>query len=1023
MSIPSDLIDRVTQGSVVLFLGAGATRDAGGPTGSELAELLGTTFGRSDIPTDSLQTFSDILCELPDIDREDIDAAIIRSLRDLSPCDAHYSLPMFCWRAILTTNYDRLIERAYENAKTKNGEPSLQTLQVIVGSKDYPSFVDHSNLPVLKLHGCISHVTAGCPLVLSSADYERTAKHRSKMLRTLRSLAKELTVLFIGYSFPDGSIQQMLRSIERESPYDTHRKMYAVLPDPPKSVVDYFSNQRIDCIDASFGSFFEQLGQHVEREAAKACLARRLSPVRLPGGQHYSIPPKLRVALEPQVEQITPETYPRDDAEPFFRGCLPRVGDLRAGNDVGRACATKLTTTVQTALTSEAYLRPVVAVLGAGGSGKSTLALRTAYDLAANGDTIAFRLKSHENWDRQQLAQLAQAVTIPTIFVIENLELRACMNAVKELRIELSNSRCRTLLLLSCQKAVWNSAGRHFSDTATSTFLVPDRLYESEAQELIGKLAQHGLLTLANRAEFICHVRDVLEKCGGNLLVAMLTLVGSDSFRNIILGEYQNLSDRAQHAYKHVALLHQHRISVPDYVLNRVTVADWNIFTNEVIRLESDLIIVQDLNYGTGRIHFAARHPEIARTIVDAVIPRYEDRIRMYRAIIGALGATEEDRKFLITLLTTSSVRDEIREQKYVEEFFEQALDLFPEDRQFLLHLGKYENYEGNLDRAQRVLKYALSLEPRDSYIVHQLGVNYQRQAQSSDNGLVRTATFQEAERLFRLKQDLDPTSHYGYASQARLHLLRSGCANDDDGRLEQLSAAIDAIQRGVSLVRDDERLALEECKAEWARAVGEPSEVVAILHPQFKSGSLRYGSSYHLLAVCLFELEHSHAAIDVIREGLTSFPGDDRLISALVSSMEPKLYDPSVRQACEELIYHRKITPANAGTVFVRNVLYYYEGNFARARHGFSELRAGLGRRAPTRIRIFYSDPQGSPVSLRCSVRRSSGARLEAKDRLTGYWLPIDNAEQWRRSGQPAEAEFHLGFSLAGFRAVIVTA
>jgi tetratricopeptide (TPR) repeat protein len=1021
MTVPAELVDRINQGNVVLFLGAGATRDAGGPVGSDLAQLLGAKFGRPDIPTDNLLLFADVLTSLPEVDREDVDAAIIQSLSDLTPSRAHYALPRFWWRAIFTTNYDRLIERAYENAKERNGEVAAQTPQVLVGGREHASFSDRNQVPVFKLHGCIANVVSRCPLVLTSQDYERTAKQRSKMLRTLREFSKQLTVLFIGYSFPDRSILNMLDQIERESPYNTHRRMYVVAPDPSGTQREFFSSRNVECVSETFTGLFEQLLADANREATRAYLAQRLAPVRLPGWQCASIPQKLRVALEPQLEQITPDAYPREDAEPFFRGCPARIGDLRAGHDVGREAGRHLLEIVRPLLASDDYLRPVVAVLGAGGAGKSTLALRVAYDIAASGEAAAFRLKSHDLWNRHQLVQFAGLLPVPSVFVIENLELRACVTAAKELRAELSNNRCRVLLLISCQKAVWNSVSRFFSDPASRTIVLPDQLCRTEADELVSKLAQHQLLALAGTRDRTRRVDHVLNECGGNLVVAMLTLVGSDTFRNIILGEYENLSERAQGAYKCVALLHQHRLSVPDYVLNKVTVNDWDVFTNEVIRLESDLIIVQDVNYGTGRIQFTTRHPEIARTVVDAVIPRHEDRIRMYRKIIQSLGASEEDRKFLVSLLTTTSIRDEIRETKYVQEFFDAALDLFPEDLQLLLHLGKFENRIGNLDRAHETLAYARTLEPRDSYIVHQLGVNYQKRALACDDGLIRDATFREAERLFRLKQDLDPTSHYGFASQARSHLERARLSEDDDGRLDQLSAAYDAIQRGLSLVRDDERSALEECKAEWANALGNAGAVVALLQPQIVAHNLRYASSYHLLAVCHFQRGDPESARAVITAGLAAFPGDDRLIGALVHSMEEKLHDPVVRQACEELIDAWLHGPLPVGIAFVRAVLLFYEGNFARARQEFSDLRSSLGRRAPTRIRVFYSDVNGAPKCLQGPLRLNTENRLQVMDPGTGYWVPVDNRALWHHSGKPAEAQFQLGFSLAGFRALMV--
>src|SRR6266508_1257247 len=104
----------------------------------------------------------------------------------------------------------------------------------------------------------------------------------------------------------------------------------------------------------------------------------------------------------------------------------------------------------------------------------------------------------------------------------------------------------------------------------------------------------------------------------------MLELVRGGRFRDIVLSEYQNLTPRAQDAYRYVALLHQHNLSIPDYLLNHVTVRDWDLFQQEVIRLDADLIIVQDVSSTTRRLFFRSRHPAIAKVILDTTVPKRE---------------------------------------------------------------------------------------------------------------------------------------------------------------------------------------------------------------------------------------------------------------------------------------------------------------------------------------------------------------------------------------------------------------
>lgn len=1020
MILPSGLSQALTDGTAILFLGAGATKQAHGPVGSELASILAAHFGHPEIPKENLQAFADMLVSLPGVDREDVDALVSRSLKDLIPSDAHLEIPRYAWGAIFTTNYDRLVEKAYDSCMQHFSEAPLQEPQVIVGSDDHPVLANPTRVPLFKLHGCVGAVGTN-PLVLTTGDFKQTTKQRAQMLRVLRSLAKEAPIVFIGYSFVDGVILRLLDELSDLSPYHTHRTMYLVTPELEPGQADFFASRDIQPLIGSMAVFFETLAASVNREAVQTCLLRHLSQVRNANGQPLSIPARLRVALDSQLEQILPAEYPRYDAKLFLSGSPPTVGDLANDNDVHRRQADNLLNLVRHELSSEAYLRPVISVVGSGGAGKTTLCLRIAFELACRGDIVAFRIKAPESLHRPDVIALLKKIDVPVLLVAENLEVDSYRNAIRELRIELTTHHLRASLLVSCQKAVWNTIARFFQDTSTSVFHLDDRLSADEASELVAKLVKHKLLAAPGRVDFADRLRHILGACDGHLVVALLSLVGSDNFRDIVLSEFENLSKRAQDAYRYVALLHQHRISIPDYVLNAVTAKDWTVFREEIIKLESDLIIVQDVNYSHRRIYFRSRHPEIARVIVQTTVPRPEDRTRMYRAVIRSLGGSEEDRQFVVTLLTTKSVRDEIGDPAFLEEMFNAALDLFPEDRVLLFQLGKFETYIGNIDKGFEVLNEGRLLDPRDSYIIHQLGVNRAKKARSLEDGLVQDATFQQAQELFRLKQELDPTSHHGYTSEARLQMERAKSAISEEVRIDYCSLAQDAIRRARVVLREDEQSLLDECNAELLNYIGKPGAVVELIEGLRARTGLRYASSYHLLAVSRFELGQTREAVDAIHAGLEAFPADGKLLGTLMAAMEPHLHQADVRRTCLSILRGRQVPPnIEIQVTFVQGIVSFYEGSFGEAWGAFSKIRQCLQRKAATRMRHFLRNESGEVATLRGPVRRGTEEKFQVQHADTGYWLPIDNEGTWRRLGEPKTVEYQLGFSLAGPRATV---
>jgi hypothetical protein len=1021
--LPTELVDKIASGNCVLFLGAGATRDADGPSGSELAKLLSDHFKKSDIPTDDLRQFADLLTVLPDIDREDVDGKIVDVLKRLTPSEGHLALPSFCWKAIFTTNYDRLIEIAYETYRILKNQSPLQDLKIIaLSDKDTPHISNPTVVGLWKIHGCISSIGPRSPLVLTSEDYKNTTRKRAKMLRFLKSLSKEHAILFIGYNFTDGVIYNLLDDLERESPYHSRRRMYAVVVAPSESEKKFFESKRILCIDCTFSIAFKQLSEHIESEYRKQCLTNRLPTIASPSGNIINLPPKLRVSLDSQLEVLSPKTSSQADVRRFLSGLPPTIGDLKNRNDVERSQESDLTAKVSGLLDSEDYLRPIVVVVGPGGAGKNTLALRVAYNLCETGAAVACHLRPHELWRREELTEFASNINCPSIFVIDGIEVRACYKAARELRSDLSAARCRSLLLLSCQKAVWNILEKDYPQHNAIIYSLEDCLTEPEAISLVNKLAQSNLITKPARRELQEHVSHIISECEGHLVVALLSLVKNGQFKNIILSEYVNLSDHAKAAYRYVALLHQHGLSFPDYLLNQLTVDNWNVFTDQVIRLESELVVVQDMNYSLGRICFRTRHPQIARVIVDEIIPKHEDRINMYVSIVKSLGTAKEDREFLLTMLTSESLRNDVREDKHMENLFDSALELFPEDTALILHLGKFENYKGSLDRAHEILEWGRSLNPVDSYIIHQLGVNARRRASREKNPIVRDATYREAQRFFRLKQSLDPLSHYGYSAEAKMQVFRADRESNAETKMDLLSAAEDTIRRGLEVVRDDDKGVMEECRALLTQALGNRQAVVDEIGRIEKKSEIRYAFTYHLLATCLFDLGCEAEAFSAVERGLDRFPGDRRLVSLILELLGKRFYDPINRDKCRVWLKDdRLVEEVGVLASFLQAVLDYYDNQFERSRDGFFRLRQSLRRLAPTKIKIYLADTKGKPEERSAPCHRGSKGRIFAKDPQTGESLPIDNIAKWESLGQPSMVVYNVGFSLAGPRARVL--
>ena len=128
------------------------------------------------------------------------------------PSLSHGKIPTFRWRAIVTTNYDCLIEDAY------SGNPDVvQKIVPLFKNTDRWDDVmrDPTCVPLLKLHGCITRTRdEQCPLILSTEQYLAYDIGRSRLFRLFQELAAERPYLYIGYSNTDPDIRALIQQLD-----------------------------------------------------------------------------------------------------------------------------------------------------------------------------------------------------------------------------------------------------------------------------------------------------------------------------------------------------------------------------------------------------------------------------------------------------------------------------------------------------------------------------------------------------------------------------------------------------------------------------------------------------------------------------------------------------------------------------------------------------------------------------------------------------------------------------------------
>ena len=209
--IPQSLKDRLVEGKVVLFVGAGLSRNANAPDWKMLlkglveqcdSEGISITY-RSEVealidgsPNEMMIAADHIRDAMQEKMNEHIETCFSR----LVPQQAHFLIARLKFRGVVTTNYDGLLE----GARTESGNEMILPVDTHKLSRlnDYPQWL-------LKIHGTYKEPNR---VVLSSNDYENLPKDATE---TLSRIFQEHTILFIGYGLGDPDILGLLSRIRR----------------------------------------------------------------------------------------------------------------------------------------------------------------------------------------------------------------------------------------------------------------------------------------------------------------------------------------------------------------------------------------------------------------------------------------------------------------------------------------------------------------------------------------------------------------------------------------------------------------------------------------------------------------------------------------------------------------------------------------------------------------------------------------------------------------------------------------
>ena len=213
-----DYARRVSNGDAAVFIGAGLSRTSGYVGWSELLEETAAEINL-DVNKEKSDLISLAQYYINRKQRNKINEQIknfFKNNAEHKPNETHLLLASLPIRSYWTTNYDRLIEQAFD-LKGK-------IYSCYYSDKSLATSINNSEVMIHKMHGDYETPEDA---IISRRDYEAYDETHEMMLAKFKGEMCSKTFLFLGYSFSDPDIYHILARIRKV--YDKNQRRHYCL--------------------------------------------------------------------------------------------------------------------------------------------------------------------------------------------------------------------------------------------------------------------------------------------------------------------------------------------------------------------------------------------------------------------------------------------------------------------------------------------------------------------------------------------------------------------------------------------------------------------------------------------------------------------------------------------------------------------------------------------------------------------------------------------------------------------------
>jgi tetratricopeptide (TPR) repeat protein len=1014
------ILQQIQGGKVVLFLGAGASCAAGGPTAEEFSKMIKEKFPKiNQSLNDFIEVCQDVI-DTPPYSRIDLEEFIKIKLDSLQPTRAHKIMTKYDWAAIFTTNFDDLIEVAYRVST----EQQHKACQPIYSENFQVNPSDRSRVYLFKIMGSIKVAESESGhMVLSRADYNRALTRRREYLKLLSDFVKTGRLLFIGYSFADRLVLDVIDDLKEMYGEDRLPWSYALFNslqmDEKKQYI--FSTRRIIPLECSFETFFEFLDTNYKYPVVKSISEN--AHLKIKGYTLEISDTEVRQSAE-YFEILTEEKINLHPGEKdkFFMGANKSWGAFREDWDfkrdlyissefkrkIGERALCLKDRVFNELKKHDTNENKVILLKGMAGVGKTTTLRRLAYDVYKSGEapviiintarvTFDYKLIASfiENLNYQLNEKTSQSEYVlpikPVIIIDDAGSLIRHVNRLKDFL----TSRGRPVVIIAAERTgEWNLMWEKFPFQIPegNIYELSEQLTDDEKVKIIDHLYNQGYIQTKG-----VFWDDIIDKDFENSYFATIyTLVhpSKKPLNEIIRDQYQNLTDFTQKAFQYICSFHQFDLPINLELMVRSLKCTYEDYSSDVVGKDGAKVIFEEQDE-TGNLLYRTHHPIIAKKTMDFFFDDPEMQKNVFLKILKEANLSNRKEREICEKLLVEHIGPNAKPQIFTYEQQRQIFKTICEknnSRSLIHHWGILEADNYNYPEAERLLRKALEMQrddvesyrgESDQYILTSLGSLY------SHMGIdfIRQGKIKEAEECFKKAEESFQGAKYGefpnvyaYHSHGLMWFLRGKEVNNKIEKMDFYATALEITSIAKDNVNMEDLEQIYGLETQIWSQIGDETKItesLEVLRDKFNSAR-----GYYLNAEFLWreaqkkkEVEErkraSELALEKVREGLKYFPNDEyclRLQSKLLKEIFPEDLETYYKSLNK---WKAVISIPNAWLLYELGRTAFILGYYDYSKNYFEELETGvgMGHKLRSRPRNPILDKKGTKKEFQGTV------------------------------------------------------